>query len=254
MVDVEVDWSKVWEKYSDPAAMLNLLDNNKEERYTDRKSTLFGVACCRNVISLVVDKIRKGLNIAESIADREYDYNDVKEQIKAIYEARGHIRDGTVWRVNYAVTLCLSRSYDPIEIAYNCSSLPKPKSITEERSKQCDLLRDIIGNPFSKVELLQLPKLVEACGPFETDVGIIDQQYTNDTYCPWLTPDVLALAKSAYYKRLPSYTLDSSCLSSLSDALEEAGCDSIGILNHLRDSSKPHVRGCWVVDLLLGKE
>lgn len=226
MVDLEVDRSKVWEKYSDPAVMINLLNNNKEERYTDRKSTLFGVACCRNVINLIVDVLRKGLDIAESIADREYDYNDVKEQIKAIYKVRGNTRHGTVWRVNYAVTLCLSRSYDPIEIAYNCSSTITGRSITEERSKQCDLLRDIISNPFNKVAIDNI----------------------------WLTPDVIALAKSAYYQRLPDYTLDSSCLSSLSDALEEAGCDSIEILNHLRATNNTHVRGCWVVDLLLGKE
>jgi hypothetical protein len=39
----------------------------------------------------------------------------------------------------------------------------------------------------------------------------------------------------------------------LADALEEAGCDNADILNHCRGPG-PHVRGCWVVDLLLGKE
>ena len=42
-------------------------------------------------------------------------------------------------------------------------------------------------------------------------------------------------------------------LAVLFDALEEAGCDDAEILNHLR-SPGPHVRGCWAVDLLLGKE
>jgi hypothetical protein len=38
----------------------------------------------------------------------------------------------------------------------------------------------------------------------------------------------------------------------LADALEDAGCDNADILAHCRGDG-PHVRGCWVVDLLLGK-
>ena len=38
----------------------------------------------------------------------------------------------------------------------------------------------------------------------------------------------------------------------LADALEDAGCGDPAILDHLR-SERPHVRGCWVLDLLLGK-
>lgn len=39
----------------------------------------------------------------------------------------------------------------------------------------------------------------------------------------------------------------------LADALEEAGCADVALLSHCRGSG-PHVRGCWVVDLLLTKE
>jgi hypothetical protein len=39
----------------------------------------------------------------------------------------------------------------------------------------------------------------------------------------------------------------------LADALEEAGCTDPDILTHCRGPG-PHVRGCWVIDLLLGKE
>lgn len=39
----------------------------------------------------------------------------------------------------------------------------------------------------------------------------------------------------------------------LADALEEAGCTDAAILNHCRQPGV-HVRGCWVVDLVLGKE
>jgi hypothetical protein len=37
------------------------------------------------------------------------------------------------------------------------------------------------------------------------------------------------------------------------DAIQDAGCDSDDILNHCRGEGT-HVRGCWVVDLVLGKE
>jgi hypothetical protein len=64
---------------------------------------------------------------------------------------------------------------------------------------------------------------------------------------PCLTPAVLAIAQAicneGSFDRLPT----------LADALERAGCTDTDILSHCR-SEGPHVRGCWVVDLLLGKE
>jgi hypothetical protein len=81
------------------------------------------------------------------------------------------------------------------------------------------LLRDIFGNPFRPVTL--------------------DPR--------WLTSSVLDLARVIYderaFERMPV----------LADALMDAGCDNDHILVHCRGDS-PHVRGCWVVDLLLGKE
>jgi hypothetical protein len=38
----------------------------------------------------------------------------------------------------------------------------------------------------------------------------------------------------------------------LADALEEAGCTDADILNHCRRPGE-HVRGCWAIDLVLGK-
>jgi hypothetical protein len=69
-------------------------------------------------------------------------------------------------------------------------------------------------------------------------------------------------------------TFDPACLAILADALEEAGCDNEDLLRHLRGEERhfpadytehykrdfgwrplsgPHVRGCWVLDLLLNK-
>ena len=45
-----------------------------------------------------------------------------------------------------------------------------------------------------------------------------------------------------------------SAMPILADALQDAGCDSDEILSRCCDSSATHVRGCWVVDLVLGRE
>jgi hypothetical protein len=68
------------------------------------------------------------------------------------------------------------------------------------------------------------------------------------------TPTVASLARAAYEERqLPSGHLESARLAVLADALEDAGCTEESILAHLR-SPGPHVRGCWAVDLILGRD
>jgi hypothetical protein len=64
---------------------------------------------------------------------------------------------------------------------------------------------------------------------------------------------VAGIATAAYEARiLPSGELDTARLAVLADALEEAGCTDDTLLNHLHGPG-PHVRGCWALDLLLGK-
>ena len=85
-------------------------------------------------------------------------------------------------------------------------------------------LRDIIGNPFRPVSL--------------------DPR--------WLTSTVVDLARSIY-EGFPRQAGGYVALPILADALMDAGCDDEPVLNHCRGPG-PHVRGCWVVDLILGKE
>lgn len=84
---------------------------------------------------------------------------------------------------------------------------------------QSHLLREIFGNPFR---------------PVTFDIA-------------WRTTDAMLLAHGIYeehaFDRMPI----------LADALQEAGCDCADLLNHLRDPSATHVRGCWALDLVLGK-
>jgi hypothetical protein len=90
----------------------------------------------------------------------------------------------------------------------------------EGRVTLCNLIRDIFGNPFRPV----------AFDP------------------RWRSESAVALARTAYDTR--NFTL----LPILADALEEAGCDHADVLNHCREPNGVHVRGCWVVDGVLGKQ
>jgi hypothetical protein len=86
------------------------------------------------------------------------------------------------------------------------------------------LLRDIDGDPFR---------------PLGADPG-------------GLRPLVASLAGAAYNERdLPSGRLDPARLAVPADALEEVGCQDEQTLGHLRRPGR-HVRGCSVVDLVLG--
>jgi hypothetical protein len=62
----------------------------------------------------------------------------------------------------------------------------------------------------------------------------------------WVTLLAWSGAQQAYQDR------DFSLLPALADLLEDGGCYSVDILKHLRGPG-PHVRGCWVVDLVLGR-
>jgi hypothetical protein len=59
-------------------------------------------------------------------------------------------------------------------------------------------------------------------------------------------PDAGRMARHAYDAR------DWGVLPVLADALEEQGCADDALLSHMR-SEGPHVRGCWALDLILGK-
>lgn len=63
----------------------------------------------------------------------------------------------------------------------------------------------------------------------------------------WRTDTAISLAKHMYASR------DFGAMPILADALQDAGCDNEDILNHCRDTSLTHIRGCWVIDLVLEK-
>jgi len=92
--------------------------------------------------------------------------------------------------------------------------------LREETAAGVALARDVFGNPFR---------------PVAFDAA-------------WRTSTATALATQMYESR------DFGAMPILADALQDAGCTSADILEHCREANATHVRGCWVVDLVLGKE
>ena len=72
--------------------------------------------------------------------------------------------------------------------------------------------------------------------------------FHDATFSPsWRTDTAIALARQMYESR------DFGAMPILADALQDAGCDNEDVLSHCRDTKGTHVRGCWVVDMVLGK-
>lgn len=100
---------------------------------------------------------------------------------------------------------------------------------------KADILRDVVGDPFAKWR--------QACpgGMVRASDSLWQQMLAHQDGI------VIRLAQDAYDRR------EFSAMPILADACEDGGCSWSELLEHLRSSGK-HWRGCWAVDLLLGKE
>jgi hypothetical protein len=224
---------QTWLACTDPELMLRLLPGKPSER----KLRLFGLACYRRVWHLFPNErwavlVEVGERFVDQAASRaelntawwrvptssEYPA-DLVAVANGIGVSDFNPRQANV--VAYAAARAIAKAANPrtdVE-AYRCPLRDA------ERAEQSDLLRCIFGNAFR---------------PLGFDAH-------------WQTPAGLALAQAAYYSRLlPSGTVEPDRLAILADALEDAGCDNAELLGHLR-APGPHVRGCWPVDLLLGR-
>ena len=221
----------------------------------DRKVQLLCCAFCRRQERHIsAAGIRHLLTRMESFADREVTRDELREtlhhtQSRSNVGQNGYDQDNPASTIHYSVLqfakwLLLNpeapdnwdheddlpddwfeepRIPYPLRIAQMISdAIDSDVEIEDkwsyERDQQLLLLRDIFGNPFRPVE--------------------IDPR--------WLTSTVADLSRFIYEER----AFDKMPI--LADALTDAGCDSEEMLNHCR-ADGPHVRGCWVVDLLLGK-
>jgi hypothetical protein len=196
---------------------------------SSRKLRLFTVACCRRIWHLLTEEqCRKAVELAESYADglcnsetlrvaserARLIASDLDDNAQDAADAAASTASEDVHRYAHMVIFCASKA---VYTTYSAKMA--------ERAAQADSLREIFGNPF--------------------------RPFVLETQC--LTPVVVSLAQAVYDSRiLPAGTLDPTRLAILADALEDAGCTEAAILDHLRGPG-PHVRGCFVVDLILAK-
>jgi hypothetical protein len=214
-----------WLTYDDPVMMLGLLGAHK----SGRKVSLFCAACCRAVradepalqgpILDATERYVDGAGEVDEItrAARNYDSDTCPVRLLAsLFETR---EDGPP-----APLLAVAAEVVGLAGSFNVGTARQPHArlgakIARTLRAQSHLLRDIFGNPYRAVKVQPA----------------------------WLTSDVVALARGIYeekaFDRMPI----------LADALQDAGCANEDVLAHCRDVSATHVRGCWVVDLLLGK-
>jgi hypothetical protein len=217
-----------WMKCDYPTPMLQLLRGKAD----DRQCRLFAVACCRRVWASLPDlRSRAAVLTAERYADGGASAGDLAAAQQGASNAFTRNRKNSRHRIAaHAAILTVILDFNPgqarVVAGFAALSLRQPHALSDsedpaiasENEFQTRLLRDIFGNPFRSVA-------------FSPD---------------WRTSTVVALAQQMYESR------DFGVMPILADALQDAGCDSDDILDHCR-APGPHVRGCWVVDLVLGK-
>lgn len=218
-----------WLSSDDVEGMLDWLRRSAPtmSEHAGRKLRLFDCACCRRIWSILTDKrSRKAVEIAEKFADgmaSEVELaaarQDAKDAASAIQGQHGsYAAEGcATWAAVYAAPSA-SAAYNT-RAAIHFSTSGDVTLAMRETTAQVAMLRDIVGNPFRPVTL--------------------DPS--------WLAPAVVSLAQSIYdthsLERMPQLAI----------ALEKAGCTNKEVLDHCRGPG-PHVKGCWLLDLVLGKE
>jgi hypothetical protein len=217
-----------WLVCKEPEKMLEFL----RRKVSDRKLRLFAVACCRQNWHLLTDeRSRTALEVAERFADGMASLAELQNTRPPLYTLAAHacynatevfteIEPGTMIAdcaaENAAWGTAKHGVMPPDDNSF--SSIFNTK-LSIQKDIQSKLLRCILLNPFRPVTLVPA----------------------------WKTPAVVQLARCLYEERR------FEDMPVLADALEEAGCQDATVLGHCRGSG-PHVQGCWVVDLLLGKE
>jgi hypothetical protein len=207
----------VWTITKDPIRMLELLGENASKR----KLRLFiahGVTVIGTLFGENKELAELHERVAEGLATEEDLERFLLRDMQFLWDHRAP--GGNLPSVGQTARLVVRERF-------KLAPLEKSQAITVESraaeySEMCSVLRCIFGNLFHS--------------------NIVDPVLLS-----WNGGTALHLAQAIYderaYERLPI----------LADALEEAGCTDAAILDHCRGPG-PHVRGCWVVDLLLGKE
>jgi hypothetical protein len=244
-----------WLACTEPGNLLPFLRRKLGPRATDRKLLLFACACWRSISHLSADpRPRAAVEAVEQFLEGRGTLPQVNAALADAEAAVGQAGSDSIACASQAATFAASAvarrgpgrydAYDAACDTFNAAAHAAANAAydaTDRESaawgsaewdgdrRQCDLLRDILGNPFRPLPPIA-PSLLQS----------------HDAL-------VVRLAQAAYEQRsLPAGLLDNSRLAVLADALEEAGCQNEEVLGHLR-GQEGHWRGCWVLDSLLGK-
>jgi hypothetical protein len=208
-----------WLSCEDPWAMLDTL----REKAGDRKLRLFAATAFGRLAGLLPDpRQRRGIELLEQRAEgtvSRAEFNRGTADVRRAIPPDDWVPGSPPADHPHYVALMLYREFCSSSIATHALHASAGlKDQAGERREQIGLMRCIFGNPFR---------------PTRIDPA-------------WMSPGVTALARTIYEER----AFDR--LHELADALEKAGCHDTDILGHCRQVG-PHVRGCWVVDAILGK-
>jgi hypothetical protein len=213
-----------WATSVDPKPMLDYL---RGERASDRKLRLYAVACCRRIWDFLTDlRSRKAVDAAEAYADGSVDRKRLIAVRDEARDVKRTLNGPTQTPFQRAANAAFDATRDtggsasnnaPNEAARALNSEDHNRFEEGERRQQANLLRCIFGNPLRPV--------------------VLDSA--------WLTPNVVSLAQTIYDDR----AFDGMPI--LGDLIEATGCDETEFIDHCRSQTE-HVRGCWVVDALLG--
>ena len=245
-----------WLECTDPAKMLLFLQG----KTSSRKLALFALACCRRVWHILPEH-RHGRELIEASEQ----FLDGQEAAWTAIETRYGPEDGWDWYMD------CHRIGDPAGAAVEAAhtSGDRARQLAQETAKSAALVveeaaqyaapkppnavrltGDALLNAGRKVretaqaarreeEAVQCRLLDDLFGPLPFGPVSVSQS--------WLTDAVVGLARQMYEVR------DFRQMPLLGEALKQSGCRDTVILNHCCQA-REHVRGCWVVDLLLGKE
>lgn len=193
-----------------------------------RKQRLLHVTLARSLVEFLDDEdqivARDALEVIERFANTGKTKVGLRRARQAIRTSRQMMRNVAhivhsriLWMFEVAATEnAYILSPDAAQSAYTSA---RSETVEQFRAYLKPLLNDIFGTPFQ---------------PTVFDLA-------------WQTDNTVALARTMYDAR------DFSAMPILADALQDEGCENAAILDHCRDETHIHVRGCWVVDLVLNK-
>jgi hypothetical protein len=221
-----------WLSCTDPTEMLRFLLGRQA---SERKLRLLACACCRRIWHLLPDPLsRQAVEVAERFADGRASDKELARARNAALSVTGQGARQVAWAAYWAANI---KASGPIENAFHAAAAA-PARQAAQRARvdhgaawdaeqaagwrdQVALIREVFDNPFRSRRI-------------------------DPIWLAWSGGVVRHLADGIYedraFDRMPV----------LGDALEEAGCNDREILEHCRCDGE-HVRGCWVVDALLGK-